>query len=305
MDKDLKLIFRDLQEEGFIQELRSKKKRKEARLVNHIKRDVDRVRIGNDPMPFIVKHSNVPKGLVSVASSKMYRDVGILTPEVHLLKTENVKVANTIQQDLTAVEDIDMILAGSDLEYEKIEQSVYGHFKWKLFYEKDLENLFLQFMTPECLEQLKNIFLSDEVRTDVDRHAKNYFFYKQKGSDKYEGVIAIDLDQMIIYSYNIRSKRDFENFLFSPYETETPQMRTDEVCYKQRIEDIRDLVQDGVLNDGNIETLRNVLNYDFPKQVRKVSKSQGLWGKNKKRVVDPIERLWDYNNQTLGKDLGL
>ena len=305
MDKDLEIIFRDLEEEGLMDILWSRTKPKNIRLVKKLKTDVDKVSIGNNPSKFVIKHSNAPKGILSVATSKIYKKAGIQTPQVHLLRTEEKVVVNTIQEDVLNINGFETHLAAKDAEFMEIDKKFYGKFKWQLFYDRGLENLFLQFMTPECLEQLKNLFLADELRTDVDRHTMNYFFYKRKGSDKYEGIIAIDLDQMIIYNYCGTKKEDFENFLIYPYHSATPQIVEDKVCYKQRVADIREAIQDGVLSEGNIETIKTILKSDFPGEVKRVCKTQRLQRMYRNRAVVPLERLWEYNNETIGKDLGL
>lgn len=304
MDKDLEIIFRDLEEEGLMKVLWSRKLPK-VRLVKNIKLEVDKVSIGEDDRTFIVKHSMARKGLASVASSKMYKDAGIYTPEVYLLRSENKSLVNTIQEDITNINGLETNLPNDDLEYMKIGQKVYGKFKWQLFYDRGLESQFLKFMTPACLEQLKNIFLADEVRTDVDRHHLNYFLYKRKGKNKYEGVIVFDLEMMKIYKYCGEKKQDFENFLLYHYGSATPQMRDDNVCYKQRVVDICELIQDGVLSDGNIETLKKILQADFPNELMQACKQQRLSRRVRNKVVNPVEYLWEYNRNTIGKELGL
>ena len=270
MDSDLEIIFRDMEAEGIIKSFRKKSQPKDIKLIRSVKPNVEKIYIGDMSSKFIVKHSNVPHGLLSVASSKLYKKAGIITPQVHLLTTSDKNIANTIQEDVTDINGFDTFIAGEDVEYSKVDKKLFGKFKWQLFYDKGLENLFLQFMTPECFEQLQNMFLADELRTDIDRHNKNYFLYKRKGSDKYEGIIVVDLDQMIICNYCGTDRRDFESFLIFPYESATPQMQIDNVSYGQRVKDIRELIQDGALSDGNIEMLKILLGYDFPKEIRKV-----------------------------------
>jgi len=305
MDKDLEIIFRDLEEEGLMNVLWAKKMPRKVRLVRNLKSDVDKVSISGESSKFVVKHSSAPKGILSVASSKMYRDAGIYTPQVHLIRTEDKMVVNTIQQDVLDINGLETIMPSEDLEYMQIDKKFYTKFKWQVFYDRGLENLFLQFMTPECLEQLKNIFLADEMRTDVDRHVKNYFLVKRKGSDKYEAIIVIDLDQMIIYQYCGTKKEEFESFLLYPYDSATPQIVEDRGCYRNRVNDIREMIQDGVLNDGNIKVIKSVLETDFPGEVKKVCKKQKLPRKQINGAVTPLERLWEYNRQTIGKELGM
>lgn len=305
MDKDLEIIFRDLEEEGLMDILWAKRKPKNVKLVKQIKTDVDKVSIGKNASKFVIKHSNAPKGILSVASSKMYKNAGIQTPQVHLLRTDEKLLVNTIQEDVIDINGFETYLPADDVEYAAIDKKLYSKFKWQVFYDKGLEHLFLQFMTPECLEQLKNVFLADEMRTDVDRHVNNFFFYKRKGSDKYEGIIVIDLDQMIIYNYCGTKKDDFGDFLFYPYKTATPQIVEDNACYKQRVVDIREMIDDGVLSNENLKTMKSILQTDFPKEIKQVCKKQKLPRNFINRAVIPAERLWEYNRETIGKDLGL
>ena len=139
------------------------------------KSEVDKIYIGDRSSKFILKHSGIPHGLLTVASSKLYKNAGILTPEVYLIKPDNRMTTTTIQEDVTNINGLDTILAADDVEYSKIDKKIFGKFKWQMFYDYGVNNMFLQFMTPECFEQLQNVFLADELRTDIDRHthAKN------------------------------------------------------------------------------------------------------------------------------------
>lgn len=305
MNKDLEIIFRDMEEQGLIEKFKTRRQIKNAKHIKYINPNVEKIFIEKPSSSCILKKSNDAQGLVAVASSRMYNKAGIQTPQIFLVGGGDKKVVQTIQEDVSENDDFETTLAGDDIEFTKICWNVFGKFKWQIFYDANYQYGLLKLMTEECLEQLKNMFLADELRTDIDRHTKNYFFYKRKGSDKYEGVIVIDLDQMVIYNYCHGKKGEFEDFLLYAYETEIPQMKLDNVCYKQRVKDIRELIQDGVMSEKNIETLKKMLMYDFPSEVKKVCKQQGLRHKAKNMLVDPIERLWEYNNNTIGKELGL
>ncbi len=305
MDKDLEIIFRDMEEEGLISKLWSKNGLKALRPLRYIKRHVERVSICEPSARFVVKHSNAPYGILSVASSKLYKQAGINTPRVHLLRSDDKMLVNTIQEDVLDINGLETCLPKDDLDYVQIEKKFYSKFKWQVFYDRNLENVFLQFMTRECLQELKNIFLADELRTDADRHVKNYFFVKRKDSEKYEAVIVIDLDQMMIYKYCGAKKEDFDNFLHYYYGSATPQIVEDNTCYKTRVNDICEMLQDGVLNSGNVETIRSLLQSDIGKELKAVCKKQKLPRREVNRVVTPAQRLWEYNRQTIGKELGL
>ena len=253
---------------------------------------------------FFIGQTDNTKAIASIASSLLYKNLNINTPPVYFLK-KTKKSISTIQQSVNSFDDIITVLANDDLEYSKLKKQCFGKYKWQIFYDNNLINSLLNFMTPECLDQLQNIFLVDELRTDIDRHLKNYFFYKHKNTKKYEGIIVIDLEQMIIYNYCNSKKDDFLNFLFYPYQSETPQQVTDELCYAQRVKNIRELINDGVLSSSNIEVLIKSLKYDFPSTFKTLTSNAKLNRKDKNNIISPVERLWEYNNDTIGKDLGL
>ena len=252
-----------------------------------------------------VKNVDVRTGVSSIASSKLYEKVGILTPPVSFVAKKDRYTIQTIQPNVEDATGVTTILANNDLEYKKIQTKVFGRYKWQIFYDKGLIATLLKFMTPSCLTEFQNMFLVDELRTDGDKHLKNYFFYKSKGSDKYEGIIGIDLDLMQIYNYCGSKKEDFENFLVYPYQTATPHQSYDNVCYKQRVTDMRQLVQDDVLSASNINAITGALAHDFPNEMKNACKDSKVGFSERNDIVKPIERLWEYNRKTIGKDLGM
>ena len=252
---------------------------------------------------FIHKKSEHNRTIAAAASANMYKIANIITPEIHLLEPSDKYFSFSIQQDVGSIDGIDSTLGVNCPELAAISNAVFGHYKWEIFYNSDLSRAFLQFMTPSCLDQFKNLFLADELRTDNDRHNKNYFLYKTSNSAKYEGVIAIDLENLVIFNFCGQSKDDFDSFLYSNYISSTPQSTFDSKCYKQRIEDINELIQDGVLSKSNIETLKAILQYNFPAEINKLCKQSHIRGAAKNKIVTPISRLWEYNQNTVGKEL--
>jgi hypothetical protein len=69
--------------------------------------------------------------------------------------------------------------------------------------------------------------------------------------------------------------------------------------------DMRQLVQDDVLSSSNIETITSALEFDYPKELIHTCKEAKVSHREKKEIVRPVESLWEYNRETLGKDLGL
>ncbi len=305
MKKRIAEFLTDKSVEDAAKILGSKKEQRFVHTAEQLNNSAKKIYVPHAPNRFILKQTDNNTALAGIASASMYNDIGILTPKIHLVNDKNKLETTTLQQDVSAINFLHTVLAGLDLEYTQIVDGFYEKNKWSLFYDSNLIFNLLKFMTPECLDQLKNVFLIDELRTDIDRHTRNYFFYKRKESDKYEGIITIDLEQMVIFLHCDGGKDDFSNFLLIPYESSTPQQKYDYTCYNQRVRDIRELIQDGVLSKNNIETLINALKHDFPADVSAAVRSKKLHGKSKNKIVDPIKRLWEYNQNTVGKDLEL
>lgn len=274
-------------------------------MYNHIKKAT----IVEGKEAYYIKEMETERAIPSAASSQMYRDIGISTPEIKLLHedifSKNKGISRIIQPDVTIQPYVETILAADDKEITKIPKGVFTKNKWQIFYDLDLQLKFLQIMTPECLESLKNIYLIDELRTDNDRHAKNYFFYKSIGSKLYEGVIVIDLDHMQVLQYINMGKDDFDAFRYTPYHSATMQQTEDYRSYMQRLYDLRELIDDGVLSAYNIETMVKALRYDFPGKIDLLCRKQKLSPKLRKQIIYPLAKLWEFNQNTLGPDLNL
>ena len=297
-------IFEDLEARGIVEKFNKGLGTDDIQFDKKMAYHVSKYKL-QDGKSFFVKDSDNQTSVASVASSKLCSEAGILTPPVYALADKKKKTIKTLQQNVEEIDDFETMLANDDIEYTKIQSKLFGKFKWQMFYDEELIANFLKFMTPNCLTQFQNMFLVDELRTDVDRHTKNYFFYKTKDSKKYQGVIAIDLDLLVIYNYCGVNKEDFTNFLVFPYQTALPHQLYDKVCYSQRMSDMRQLLQDGVLSEANLKAMMSALEFDFPKEMKKVCKTGKLGMRERNEIVSPIERLWEYNQKTIGKDLGL
>ena len=301
MTERKKIFFEDLAAVGVVDEFNRKIDTESVQKTGQMSYYVSKY-VSNGKSYF-VKQADNQKAVASVASSRLCAAAGILTPPVFILKNKNR--ISTLQSNVEEIDGIETILAQDDIEYTKIQKKLFGKFKWQMFYDEELIFELLKFMTPDCLTQFQNMFLVDELRTDVDRHTKNYFFYKTADSKKYQGVIAIDLELMAIYNYCGDKKDDFINFLAYPYQTALPHQLYDKVSYLQRVSDLRQLLQEGVLSQANIKALIDALEYDFAKDFKNTCKKNGVKRKERNQIVSPIERLWEYNQKTIGKDLGL
>lgn len=279
-----------------------------------------------DEIPYFVKSNNFEYSIIDIASSAMYNNIGITNPPIYIfshqpVESQNSPLGHTVTQDVNSVKNklfvvADKLLSQEDIKSLRIDCSN----KWAPLYNSNFQKIFLKYMTKECFDQLIGLFLVDELRSEQDRHENNYFFYKTTGAEKFEGVMPIDHEYASILLHNVQNKNDFFSFLYSNYHTPTILGNIDNGCYKKRINDIKELLQDQVLSQTQIELLKRALNYNFPKEVKNASKqlynNNGIiklrdFSKNRyirstsQQACDSIARLWEYNQKELGSDLEL
>ena len=290
----------------FLERVRRFGKRKpqtKYQVIEKLKVDVQRVLINGKS--YVLKYSNERRGLAGVAASRMYNEIGIQTPKIELVNSDKDRSIRSIQDDVSKINGLEVILANEQLDYLQIEKNLVGNDKWRIFYDQNLESVFLEFMTYDCLEQLKSMYLVDELRTERDRWLENFYLYKGPESRKYEGVIAIDLDEMAIMYLCGVSKKDFERFLDIEYNSTNPQQTFDYKCYRERVRGVLELACDGVLSDANILVVKNALGFDFPKELEKLCDIKRVSPAERLKILEPIKRLWDYNNKILGREFEL
>ncbi len=262
---------------------------------------------------YYCKYSYDDRSLQPIVSSKLFNETGILSPPIFLAKDENGQVfectqdLTTLPQFAECVEACDLSiffkLHGADVIFDPdFGKSVD---KWDMLSDKNAQETLLSVMTPACYEQYINLFLIDELRTETDRHDSNFFFYKTHGASKFEGVIAIDLSEVRILDDNIKNTSDFQYFLGRNYSTNTPKFLLDKNCLYNRINKIKSLLEDGILSKANITALKKALSFDFAKELKKAGEHHHLTGKDIKRIYDPVAFLWEFNQQILGKQLGM
>lgn len=268
--------------------------------------NIKRVKFEGNDQIFYVKSLDATRAISSSASSKLYSTIGINTPHIQTFKssTDDKGERSTIQPDATHNNNVEVILAKNDTEYKKIFLNFSTRYKWQILYDAQLQEKFLNHMTPQCLESLINIYLIDELRSDRDRNLANYFLYKSPNSKLYEGVIVIDLDKMNVFNY-APTKQEFSMFLTNNYVSYTPTQRDDSETYINRIHMLRELIDEGMLSSYNIETMVKALKHDFPQDVKQLCKKEKLSRKLINQTYSPIARLWEYNQKELGKDLGI
>ena len=257
---------------------------------------------------FFVKDNMEIDGIYGIASSKMYHDLGIATPQTFAVKSRR-DIEDEIEigsQDACSIPGI--IVA----KPKDVINDILIHFKnlkgkqnntWDCLCNTELRELLLQAITPECLDQFVNILLLDTLRTDSDRHIENYFFYKLPDSNKFEGIIPIDLEYGEIFNFCQFSKISFKEFLEVKYSTQTPSGQKDQaIPYSARMKKICDLIQIGKLNKQQIALLKKCAAYDLPKLINSTCDKYNLTS-NKNDMYNIISKLWEYNNKNLEQAL--
>lgn len=251
-----------------------------------------------------------------IASSHLFDKIGVLSPPIYPVKMKNSSpYFYLFTEDVTELASFDECMLAMDA-YIAMSSDIFGMAmeeftlsqspKWQFLYNKELKSILLEYMTVGCYNQTINKFLIDELRTETDAHDANYFYYKLKGSDKYNGIITMDFDFIEIINNNIKTKEDFSAFLKEPYQTYMPfSCLSDEDYYLSRIVYIRQLIQRGKLNKTNIKALISALEFDFAEDIKTIGKKFNLSQKQIAEIYDPIALLWEYNQKTLGKDLGM
>ena len=75
---------------------------------------------------------------------------------------------------------------------------------------------------------------------------------------------------------------------------------------ENRVEELRDLLYAGYINKNQIRLLRKELSYDLPATIKSTCKQYKLKGKQYNHILyDNTAKLWQYNQDTIGRDLGL
>ena len=272
-----------------------------------------------DHTPYYLKDWDRLSSIQTIAASKMYNNIGIPTPPVYLMSIENGQGIHRKESLKLVAQDI-LSINGKDIQIKEASQVVMpiiektmlrnhagAQDKWFVLKNPRWIEIFLSVMTPDCLKQIFDMYLADEIRTDNDRHPGNYFLYRSKDSQdgKYEGVIAIDLDNVIVFKHKpLTSDKNMQYFLSSKYPSWSPHKTITSASYLERIATIKGLLHKNGLFKQNIETLRKVLSYDFPQTIKDISDNSDL-KQYQSEAYESYSKLWDYSRKELGTELGL
>lgn len=248
---------------------------------------------------------DVEENFQPMASSELFNEAGVLSPPIYILKENDYfDLYSQITEDVH-LPIFDKCLNPCEIGYydkllstKKLRTS-----KWEVLYNKLYRDYFLTFMTPECLDEIINTFLIDELRTEGDRHMKNYFLYQLNGSNKFNGVVVIDHDLINLFETDCLSKHAFKDFIKHKACSNSPTLNCVHTTHENAIKAIRQLLDDGVLGDNNITALKDALSFDLPGRIKEYGEKFNIKKHPLNRVYTPLSYLWDYNRTQLGKDL--
>ena len=263
-----------------------------------------------DGKRYFPKGNNGEYSIVDIASANMYNEIGIPTPPIYTIEKPasgplKQPLISLATQDVRSIKDFIFNVA-NDLISQK---DMTGYrlltmYKWEPLYDANLQRILLKYMTRECFDQLIGLFLVDELRSERDRHEDNYFFYKSKDAEKFEGVMPIDHEMMQVLRFDLHKKDNFANFLYTPYQTPNMFGSLDNGAYTQRIKDLKELLEDGVLTKEQIELMKRAIQYNLPREIKRVGKNPHF-KIFRQFAYDGASRLWEYHHKDLGKELGL
>lgn len=260
-----------------------------------------------DGVPYYIKPHKCAYSVGDVASTKMYRKIGFKTPPVYTLKKgneEGVDECFIISQDITTMGKYEFI------SEEMLMSSKIGfipHVSSSDFapvFDERIRSAYLECMTEECLNERMGLSVNDVIRTEVDRHGLNLFYYRKKGSEKYEGIVPIDNEFMRVLHLGVTDRDEFQRVLDTPYSSYTILGDVKTGTYKKRVVEIMDLLQENKLAPAQIVQLKEALSYDLQEAMLE-QKDNKFLGEYAQKASDETARLWDYNRDTIGKELGL
>lgn len=258
---------------------------------------------------FYTKFAWTPdENLQQLATCNMLNNTNILTPPIYLSQEEGFGTVHQLCEDVHRPEFIECLQPSEINEYRTFyDYNSTINNTWEILYNRNLRDYFLTFMTEDCFNQIISLFSIDDCRSEMDRHFNNYFLYKLPGSNKFNGVIAIDHDLTYITKHlpwiNVYTKDNFYDFLRTSHEGRSPIGTDTFENHVQNITNIRKAITDGVMPLNSIIALANSLNYDFPGMIKKMGKKYHCSEEEINLIYDPISYLWEYNRNELKKEL--
>lgn len=260
-----------------------------------------------DGVEYFAKQHKYARSIGDVASAKMYRKIGFTTPPLYTLKeTNNIGREDCfiISQNIKEIGGYDFITE-EDLMLSEIGvfPSINGS-DFAPLYDESVRDRLLEFMTEECLDERIGLGLNDCIRTEMDRHGENCYYYKRRESEKYEGIVPIDHEFMRIVYDGMYNRDELKTILNEPYFSYTFIGDTQKTTYADRVTEILDLIHSGKIKEKQIIQLKEALRFDLPKAMKEVADNPFLMP-YAYRPLEQVKRLWEYNRDTVGKELGL
>lgn len=163
----------------------------------------------------------------------------------------------------------------------------------------------LEYMTPQCYEDLKNMYVLDVIMGNPDRHYLNYFLTKKKGGDKWQSVIAFD-NESNIYRDTLKEFRGTPKEIYNLAHSTvsnfyTPQLVKDGITHVERLDDLRNHVVNGKFNRSQYELLERMVNYDLPSKMNTMYKVHDIKGKDVNKLKDVVSMAWETNQKMIDK----
>jgi len=259
-----------------------------------------------DDKVFYSKRTYTPyTTLQAKSSAKLYSVNGILCPPIYLGKEKESHTLTQITEDITGLKELAYCEHPSRF-------SPYYQLQKKLNYSSNvfksavkIKNKFQNIMTDECFNDLTNMFLIDELRSEADRNSGNYYLYNFKDSDKYSGVAVFDFDLAQVLKLKIQNREDFKHFLGVSYLSFGLQLEPEFKNYYDRIMTIKKYILSGKATDSNIDTIRKTLEVDYPADIKNTGEEFQFDEEEINKAYTPISYMWEFNREMLGKDLGL
>lgn len=234
--------------------------------------------------------------MTEMSTSEMYNSIGLTTPPIYLMKKKDSSKTFIINQDVKTIDpNLEFQSADKIIDHDPFFRYREYAYPTNAIFDQEVQEKWHSIMTDECIEQYILMFLLDEIRTESDRFGRNYFFYRKKGNEKWEGVMPIDNELMSIVSTNderFKSKEGFQTFLSQKYTSHDMLGHYIHVSYEDRMQDIKAMIYLDKLTDNQLMTLKSALEYNLPKTASKIQRKYNL----KTTSQECIKRLWDYQH---------
>ena len=259
---------------------------------------------------------------LTMGTSRLFNECGIATPIITVIIPFGNDFCFSVSQDLKEIGktlNLNAMTLGDwqnrnpqkrkDLLKNCKNLSKWEVSKWSFILDKDTQDVALSIMTKGALDNLNSTTLLQELVTYTDGHFNNYiaFCNPQNGKIQYLAPIDLEFNEMI-YDTNPRARasKEFDKFLKRPYHTTTITNRhDDEKTYPERVKAIRNLLHAGKLSDNNIEAIKTALKYDLSGKLKELGNNARAIKKYFKSSVGMTQYLWEYNRNTIGRDLGM